>query len=254
MESSSKVIRLKLLVDSKNQRVLFAEAGKNAVDFLFHILTLPLGTLISLLKNEKMVGCLANLYDSIENLNEAYIQPNQTKDIFLKPIVPVGAVDSSPLFSLPDVNHQTLVKTYYRCKAGCNSTSSSDCVGYVSDAPNAVCPQCNCTMHKMLTYVAPPKVEQQTATRDGELEGGFVKGVVTYMIMDDLVVKPMSTISCIALLNKFNVTEVGSLVEREVDLGFNEVWLILYVLCDDKSSFDLGIINYIPQIFFFVDL
>ncbi|WMV35342.1 hypothetical protein MTR67_028727, partial [Solanum verrucosum] len=33
---------------------------------------------------------------------------------------------------------------------------------------------------------------------------GFVKEVVAYMVMDDLVVKPMSAIYSIALLDKFN--------------------------------------------------
>lgn len=50
-----------------------------------------------------------------------------------------------------------------------------------------------------------------------------MKGVVTYMIMDDLEVKPMSTISSISMLNKFNVKEVAALEERTVSLGINEV-------------------------------
>lgn len=61
---------------------------------------------------------------------------------------------------------------------------------------------------------------------------GFVKGVVTYMVMDDLEVKPMSTISSITVLNKFNVKDVGALQEKTVSLGLNEVCLSLcfYVL------------------------
>ncbi|GKA23466.1 protein MOR1 isoform X1 [Tanacetum coccineum] len=46
--------------------------------------------------------------------------------------------------------------------------------------------------------------------------GGFVKGLVTYMVMDDLVVKLVSTISSITMLNKFNVKEVGALMEKMV--------------------------------------
>ncbi|KAH7548025.1 hypothetical protein JRO89_XS14G0056200 [Xanthoceras sorbifolium] len=48
-----------------------------------------------------------------------------------------------------------------------------------------------------------------TSTTGGSnVEGGFVKGVVTYMVLDNLEVKPMSTISSIALLNEFNVQNV----------------------------------------------
>ena len=55
-------------------------------------------------------------------------------------------------------------------------------------------------------------------------EGGYVKGVVTYVVMDDLVVKPMSTTSNITLLQKFNVKEISALEERVVHLGMDEVW------------------------------
>ncbi|KAE8669210.1 putative 60S ribosomal protein L23a [Hibiscus syriacus] len=61
-------VSLKLLIDSKGQRVLFAEAGKDFVDFLFNILLLPVGNVIRLLRKQGMVGCLGNLYQSVENL------------------------------------------------------------------------------------------------------------------------------------------------------------------------------------------
>ncbi|PPR84205.1 hypothetical protein GOBAR_AA36512 [Gossypium barbadense] len=45
---------------------------------------------------------------------------------------------------------------------------------------------------------------------------GYVKGVVMYTIMDDLTVTPMSTISIIAMLHKFNLGQVESLEEKVV--------------------------------------
>ncbi|CAK9181205.1 unnamed protein product [Ilex paraguariensis] len=59
----------------------------------------------------------------------------------------------------------------------------------------------------------------------GELEG-FVKGLVTYMVVDGLVVQLMSTISCINVLNKFNVKEVGALV----DLGMDKASIFARIL------------------------
>lgn len=50
-----------------------------------------------------------------------------------------------------------------------------------------------------------------------------MKGVVTYMIMDDLEVSPMSTICSVTLLNKFYVKDVGALEEKMVQLGMKEV-------------------------------
>lgn len=69
------------------------------------------------------------------------------------------------------------------------------------------------------TYVASDPV----STSSPEEGGGFVKGVVTYIVMDDLEVKPMSTISSIIALNKFNVQEVRHLEESVVEVGMNEV-------------------------------
>ncbi|KAF2321291.1 hypothetical protein GH714_038517 [Hevea brasiliensis] len=94
-------VSLKLLIDKRSNRVLFAEAGKDFVDFLFTLLSLSVGTVIRLLKKPAMVGCIGNLYESLENLNEAHMQPNQSKDSLLKPTVPLTQLAHVPLL-LPD--------------------------------------------------------------------------------------------------------------------------------------------------------
>ncbi|KAM4094086.1 hypothetical protein ACJW30_06G168800 [Castanea mollissima] len=66
-------------------------------------------------------------------------------------------------------------------------------------------------MNSKLNFVDPPSTK-----------GGYVKEVVTYMVMDDLEVKPMCTTSTFTLLNKFNVKELGVLEEKVVDLGMDE--------------------------------
>ncbi|KAJ6333714.1 hypothetical protein OIU77_009567 [Salix suchowensis] len=83
---STSTMSLKLLIDSKHNKVVFAEAGKDFVDFLLNLLSLPLGTVIQLITKSAMTGCIPNLYGSLENLDESYLQPNQNKDSLLKPI------------------------------------------------------------------------------------------------------------------------------------------------------------------------
>jgi len=46
-------VSLKLFIDKKRQRVLYAEADKDFVDFLFSIFTLPLGVVTRLLQLAK---------------------------------------------------------------------------------------------------------------------------------------------------------------------------------------------------------
>uniref|UniRef100_A0A0E0JE69 Uncharacterized protein n=1 Tax=Oryza punctata TaxID=4537 RepID=A0A0E0JE69_ORYPU len=80
-------LSMKLLIDTRAQRVLFAEAGKDVIDFLFSLLALPVGTVIKLLGRESMAGCVGNLYTSVENLHYTYLQPDATKDALLHPVV-----------------------------------------------------------------------------------------------------------------------------------------------------------------------
>ncbi|KAL3521033.1 hypothetical protein ACH5RR_019182 [Cinchona calisaya] len=217
-------VSLKLLIDTKTQRVLFAEADKTTVDFLFDILSLPVGTVVRLLSKQGMAGCLENLYKSVENLNETYIQPNQTKDTLLKPRSAFGVCSSSiSLLSITD--NEPSQKLFYKCH-------NAYCY-YVAEDPRATCPGCGSTMSTNMTYVnPPPAVTEQNGRNDAD---GFVKGVVTYMVMDDLEVKPMSTISSIALLNKFCIKEVRSLEEKVVDLGMDEALMLLKTSLESKT-------------------
>lgn len=50
------------------------------------------------------------------------------------------------------------------------------------------------------------------------------------MIMDNLEVMPMSTICSLTLLNKFNVKDVGGLEEKVVDVGMNELCMLIILL------------------------
>ncbi|XP_030509355.2 uncharacterized protein LOC115724041 [Cannabis sativa] len=225
---SKNVIPLKLLIDTKEKRVLFAEAGKDFTDFLFSLLSMPVGTIIRLLSTKGMVGTLGKLYQSLENLSETYIQTNVDKDILLKPKSSALGQSSTHLL-LTNEDTTSHVKVFYSCGKtfGSNYYSSSTCPchnKYVSDDPTTICPSCGSLVNKVLTFVPPPKYAKVggSSSSGAEVEGGFVKGVVTYMIMDDLEVKPMSTISSIAMLNTFNVKEVGALQEKTVSVGINE--------------------------------
>ncbi|CAN1269386.1 hypothetical protein LINPERPRIM_LOCUS13566 [Linum perenne] len=206
MATTTKVT-LKLLIDKKSNRVLFAEAGKEFVDFLFSILSLPLGTVIRLLSKDKMVGCLGNLYQSIEELDDTFIQQSTSKDIVLNPKVQLYTADTNLLLT------------------GCDNSNGTSATGKVylcptyhlnvADDQNAVCPQCSNRTTAVVPYVAPP------AGKKSDQKGGL--GVVTYMVMDDLEVKPMSTISSLTLLSKFNIQQVGALEERVIELGMDEI-------------------------------
>ncbi|KAK6933224.1 Protein of unknown function DUF674, partial [Dillenia turbinata] len=193
-------VELKLLIHTKARKVLFAEAGK---DFL---LVLPVGTVIRLL-SKTMTGSFGTLYESIENLSETYMQPNLDKDILLKPKPSFSSSGSPQLLS----HVKSSSKKFYVC---------SNYHGYISDTNQAICSSYGAR------YVPPTSLAASSSSSSSHSEG-YVKGVVTYMVMDDLTVKPMSTISSVTLLNKFNVKEICALEEKTVVLRKAEIGLKL---------------------------
>ena len=214
----TKYVSLKLLIDKERERVLFAEAGKEFIDFLLSIPALPLGSFIPLFEKQGMVGSFGNIYHSIDNLGTVYLQPNVNKETLLKSKLHIsgggGGGSGVPLKS-PDFASSVKTRKLYRCSTEDFNRYRPFCVAcnlHVAYHNFSTCPSCSYSMNTELNFVDPPSTK-----------GGYVKEVVTYMVMDDLEVKTMCTTSTLTLLNKFNVKELGILEEKVVDLGMDEV-------------------------------
>ncbi|KAF7811360.1 uncharacterized protein G2W53_032336 [Senna tora] len=233
--STNKVI-LKLLIDTSTEKVLFAEASKDFIDFLFNLLGLPIGTVIRLLTKNHMVGCISKLYESIENLNDTYfLNPTHHKEVLLKPNAPI-----SSFLQLPSSNDATSCGDksgplkLYMCPSRCSHN--------VTDVKNTVCPNIYCkqSMNVEVQYYVEKKATEVTHSGG---KGGFVKGIVSYMVMDDLVVQPMSTISSITLLSKFHVKDVGALQEKVVEFGMEEGIKLLKASLVSKNVLTTVLLN-----------
>ncbi|XP_059665741.1 uncharacterized protein LOC132311708 [Cornus florida] len=218
--AAGKKVSLKLLIDPKAGKVLFAEAGKDFVDFLFNLLSLPVGTVVRLLTSDTMVGCIGNLYQSVQNLNEGYMQPNQNKDLLLKPTAPTS-VPNVPLL-LPRDCVSSAAGKFYNCGGGHS---------YMTNKAGTRCPSSKHGMSTEIPFVAPAN-EEVTSTG----EGGYVKGLVTYMVSDDLSVTPMSMISGVSLLNKCNVMKMDELEEKVVEFGMDEALDLLKGSLQSKAA------------------
>ncbi|KAL6626768.1 hypothetical protein ACP70R_030494 [Stipagrostis hirtigluma subsp. patula] len=228
--TAATALSMKLLVDTKTQRVLFAEAGKDVVDFLFSLLTLPAATAVKLLGKESMVGSTGNLYASVEKLDGAYVLPGAAKDSLLRPTVATpAAIANSSIFSLPaPPPPPAQPKAFYRC----TSTYSSHCRTYVADVYGKACPNCHNQMTVAAQYLTSSTESGQAAQSAAK---GFVQGIVTYTVMDDLTVAPMSAISSITLLSTFAVRDLGDLQEKTVQLGYTEGLEILKASLRSKT-------------------
>ncbi|XP_010247500.1 PREDICTED: uncharacterized protein LOC104590506 [Nelumbo nucifera] len=218
-------INLKLLVDMNTNKVLFAEAGKELVDFVFHLLSLPMGSIMRLLiPLSSSNGCFGNLYNSVDNLHEMYIQANTDKALLLQPEIasstssgfgqeivllqPQSGIRANPLPKLK----------FYRCPRTCGTVT------------NVMFTRCTCgyEMSSEMQLIEPAVAA--TPTRRG-----YVKEVVTYMITDDLEISPISTVSTIALLSKFGINGIDALEEMVVELGRDEGLALLRASLQPKS-------------------
>ncbi|KAL4292152.1 hypothetical protein GQ457_14G024210 [Hibiscus cannabinus] len=202
---SRTTVSLKLMIDPKSNRLLFAEAGKDFVDFLFCTMSLPVGTVLSILGKQGTVGSIGNIYGSIESFGDSVMLSAPKKDMLLKPMLTNQAANVTFLLPSMQSSKHTIL---YKC-IGCKNVTFN---------PKSTFPFCYCRMDQNLTFVNPTN----KALYSGD-DGGFVKGGVHYMIMDDLAVMPMSATSIITLLNKFNVKDVGYLEEKIIDVGVNEI-------------------------------
>ncbi|XP_052185952.1 uncharacterized protein LOC127797262 [Diospyros lotus] len=93
----AKTASLKLLVDTTTDKVVFAEAGKDFVDFLFGLLQLPLGGILAALSGQAVSGSTIKIYKSVQNLADEYLLPNQRKDSLLHPATATSSTVPSPL-------------------------------------------------------------------------------------------------------------------------------------------------------------
>ncbi|KAK0591435.1 hypothetical protein LWI29_001786 [Acer saccharum] len=206
--ASSKT-KLMLTVDTKAQKVLFAEAGKDFIDFLIYLLSLPIATAVRIL-NEKnlnpVVGSLSHIYESLEKLPDSFLQPNQDKNSLLNPRAPVYATEIPLMLSDYDLKARKL----YKCAACCD---------YIADVPNLNCDGCKGKVRLVMSYVPPSPANYSLGT----VEGGFLKELATYIVMDNLEFMPMSTKMFVSLLRKSVFKDLDSIEEIEVDLGVEEV-------------------------------
>lgn len=222
--------QLKLLVDRRSRRVLYAEARKDAVDFLIGLLRVPAGLAARALAKhgEPAPGSLGSLYAGALALDDAFFasgSPN--RDALLSPAaLPSAAV---PLLlgggegAVPPALAPP--QRYFRCSA-----YNAPCRGNltnVTDVSGLPCPGCRQAMTVEMRLV-PGDAHGRLALAQAQEAaglgaGGYVKELVTYLVMDDLTVAPMSTISAIMLLKKFDVKDCSALEEMTVELGTREV-------------------------------
>uniref|UniRef100_A0ACD5YFD6 Uncharacterized protein n=2 Tax=Avena sativa TaxID=4498 RepID=A0ACD5YFD6_AVESA len=262
--------QMKLLVDKRSRRVLYAEARKDAVDFLIGLLRVPAGLAARVIANAAaenaddalaVPGSLGTLYAGARALDDAFFLTAATagRDAVLCPALPSAALAlllaGDPALPAPPAPSPPPPpppppppKRFFRC-GGPYGTSCRGNPTSVTDVPGLPCPVCRQPMnvemrwspgdaHGKLAQAAEQEAAAAAAAKEAakDASGGYVKGVVSYLVMDDLTVEPMSTISAIMLLKKFKVTDCSALEELTVDLGHKEAVLLLKAALESTTA------------------
>ncbi|XP_059648233.1 uncharacterized protein LOC132294404 isoform X2 [Cornus florida] len=237
----SQSISLKVLVDKDKNRVVCVESNEDFVDVLFSFMTMPLGNFIRVAREhsiEDHFGCLNNLYESVENLDEKHLQSVKCKDMLLRPrsAAEIYCMNLKLNFVNSDTNE------YYMCYY-------DHCFGPYYNARCHCGRVMGCARNLEVQGHVPP---------DG---GVFVNPTARLMITDDFHVKPISTTSILALLSKFEATDSSTREERTINIGRDKVMKLLScslttrapfseIILEpaiDKSSFDICHEKYGPR-------
>ncbi|KAA8536578.1 hypothetical protein F0562_029056 [Nyssa sinensis] len=218
---ASQSITLKVLVEQENSRVVFVEATKDFVDILFSFMTMPIGTIIRLTRehlSEGEMSCLKNLYESVEKLDEEYVNSVKCKeDMLLDPQSAAEIYCRNLKLNLFDGNSNE----YYAC-------SDRNC-GFVSSYQTVHC-RCGKIIDLVVKLSNPISVPQDRG-------GVFVKPTTRFMITDDFQVMPLSTMTGLALLRKLVALNGSKTEEKTVNIGRDEVLKLLQCSLTSKKPF-----------------
>ncbi|OMO90569.1 hypothetical protein COLO4_19076 [Corchorus olitorius] len=206
-------ISLKAVVDKSNNRVVFVESNEKFVDIVFSFLTMPMGSVVRLTRNRPpaaSIGCMNNLYNSVEILDKRYLRTEACKTMLLYPRNGAG----NECKNLKLVINDGVQMRYFVCE-------TDDCANsnykLLSHYRNAIC-RCGNRMNWGR------EVKEREPTRvvfDDQDEGVFVKGPIQLTISYELQVMPSSTPDLDATQHLRSKETTAMLVSPKLAPGFS---------------------------------
>lgn len=211
------VIKLKLLIDVENNKVVLAESEEEFIDILFSFLTLPIGTIIRLLNKQSSVGCIDNIYKSVEILDTKFFNTKACKTMLLEPRCSAERLCED--LSIRADNHEP--RRIYRCpKFECYTAKTKA----FSSVAGVSC-SCGETMNAPFVWKKAKREKKQV----------FIKEETTYVIGDDLHVFPATISNAITVYQRLGIDDVNALEKRFVDVNRDQVLSLLKMLLLSKT-------------------
>ncbi|KAL5817104.1 hypothetical protein ACOSQ3_025482 [Xanthoceras sorbifolium] len=234
-EKHTQGISLKALVDKDNNRVIFAEANEDFVDVLLSFLTMPMGTIIRLIRSKSPtlgIGCMNNLYESIENLDVKRLQTEACKTMLLYPRNATAAECRRLKLKIDDDVEES--RKYYLCH-------THDCVlcsyKLLSQYRDGFC-VCGGYMARKI-YLTEKEHKERA-------KGVFVKGPTCLIVSDELEIMPASIEASLSLFSKLGVVDGTTTEECNLNIGIDEVLTLLKCSLVSKTPLTETLLKYNP--------
>lgn len=199
--------KVRIVVDEVRNKVLFLQAGKDFVDVLLSFLTLPLGTIARLVSQESNmenidVGSISFLYESVAKLDKGKFLSALERELLVRPINSM-----EPYCRLLKLNVDDTEKLRsFRCRhKKCELVPG--------------CWNCQCFMDKkdeLCRVFSYPKK-------------GFVPKTATFIVSDDLSVKPDNSQSPISIAKYLGCEDVDTIKILTVNVTRKEVFICLFI-------------------------
>ncbi|PNY12496.1 hypothetical protein L195_g009127 [Trifolium pratense] len=224
------------LVRSKSQKkIIFAEASENFVDFMFSFLTIPLGSIVKVLDGNSFVGCVDNLYKSVENLDSSWC--TDSRSVLLNPgVAPQFGCPNQPL-NIPHV--QPPLTTYYYGTGTPKQEYNYNYGYHTVEVPiqGGVISKTNA-----LIYNAKGLIEMDPRSHNKSKKDvvGFVKRPALYGVGDDLKVKSLSASSCLSYVKELSLP-LDDLEVNVITIGEAEALSLLAASLTSESTLTSGL-------------
>ncbi|XP_027352207.1 uncharacterized protein LOC113863032 isoform X1 [Abrus precatorius] len=214
---------VKVQLRKSDGKIVFAEANEDFANFLYSFLTFPLGGVLHMLKGSSSLSCIDKLYKSMTELSsDRYLNSQELKEKLANPLC-------APQFNLSNqilpIGAKELPTYYFNSSKGHNLS--------LFTLPKSVS---NYGERNAPLNIVDPR---SPAGKSSDSQG-FAKEPSMYMVTDDLVVTPMSSISAVSYLNRLRVP-LFDLEERVITIGVKEGLGILKASLTSTSALTNGL-------------
>ncbi|KAM0999324.1 hypothetical protein ACFX13_006203 [Malus domestica] len=228
-------ISVKLIVSKSKKMVSYAEVGEDFVNLLLGFLTIPLGFIVNKVRDCSLKGCISQLFKSVQDLDNRYMKSNYHKEILLSPKLAPGVCHDNHLLGTEEATF------YYECNRGLLYTDKTLIASLSASRISAGFPPSRSSFRssavessiKSMKVMGPKSYQDQEKGGQGQ---GFLEPAM-FTVTDDLIIRPISLIFGLSLLNELKVPSTDIEV-KIVHVGKEEALRLLVAsfVCDSALT------------------